>query len=163
MFMIMEANPEVSENTLYAGMQIIIPSLNDLLPLPVVQNKRIVISISEQHMWIYENGELYKDYVISTGMEDSPTMAGIFQIQTHVLDAYASNWDLWMPHFMGIYEAWDGFMNGIHGLPLLSNGHRLWASNLGTPASYGCIILDLDEAEELYYWADEGVVVEIRR
>ena len=54
-------------------------------------------------------------------------------------------------------------MNGIHGLPLLSNGHRLWASNLGTPASYGCIILDLDEAEELYYWADEGVVVEIRR
>lgn len=163
MFMIMQANPEVSENTLYAGMQITIPSLNDLLPLPVVQNKRIVISISEQHMWIYENGELYKDYVISTGMEDSPTMAGIFQIQTHVLDAYASNWDLWMPHFMGIYEAWDGFMNGIHGLPLLSNGHRLWASNLGTPASYGCIILDLDEAEELYYWADEGVVVEIRR
>jgi lipoprotein-anchoring transpeptidase ErfK/SrfK len=66
-----------------------------------------------------------------------------------------------MPHFMGIYEAWPGFMNGIHGLPLLSSGQRLWASSLGSPASYGCIILDLAAAEDLYYWADPGVVVEI--
>jgi len=77
------------------------------------------------------------------------------------LNAYAANWDLGMPHFMGIYEAWPGFMNGIHGLPLLSNGHRLWASTLGRQASYGCIILDLEAAESLYSWADTGVVVEI--
>jgi hypothetical protein len=88
-------------------------------------------------------------------------MTGVFQIQTHEINAYASNWDLYMPHFMGIYEAWPGFMNGIHGLPLLSNGQRLWASTLGSPASYGCIILDLGAAEDLFYWADPGVVVEI--
>jgi lipoprotein-anchoring transpeptidase ErfK/SrfK len=34
---------------------------------------------------------------------------------------------------------------------------------LGRPASFGCIILPLDEAEWLYGWADDGVVVEIRR
>jgi len=61
---------------------------------------------------------------------------------------------------MGIYEAWPDFMNGIHGLPLLSNGQRLWANALGSPASYGCIILDLAAAEDLYTWADPGVVVE---
>jgi hypothetical protein len=33
---------------------------------------------------------------------------------------------------------------------------------LGNPASYGCIILDLAAAEHLFYWAEEGVVVEIR-
>ncbi|HCU56935.1 MAG TPA: hypothetical protein DF984_01680 [Anaerolineaceae bacterium] len=66
-----------------------------------------------------------------------------------------------LPHFLGIYEAWPDFMNGIHGLPLLSSGVRLWASTLGSPASYGCIILDLAAAEDLYNWADPGVVVEI--
>jgi lipoprotein-anchoring transpeptidase ErfK/SrfK len=44
---------------------------------------------------------------------------------------------------------------------LLSNGKRLWADILGKPASFGCIILDLDAAEELYTWAENGVVVEI--
>jgi lipoprotein-anchoring transpeptidase ErfK/SrfK len=33
---------------------------------------------------------------------------------------------------------------------------------LGRPASYGCIILTLDDAEQLYNWAEDGVVVEIR-
>jgi lipoprotein-anchoring transpeptidase ErfK/SrfK len=39
----------------------------------------------------------------------------------------------------------------------------LWASTLGSPASYGCIILDLAAAEDLYTWAEAGVVVEIIR
>jgi hypothetical protein len=78
------------------------------------------------------------------------------------LSAYASLWDLTMPNFIGIYEAWPGFFNGIHGLPTLSSGQRLWSDVLGRPASYGCIILDLAAAEWLYNWADPGVVVEIR-
>jgi lipoprotein-anchoring transpeptidase ErfK/SrfK len=67
-----------------------------------------------------------------------------------------------MPHFMGIYEGWPGFMNGIHGLPMLSSGVRLWGSVLGRPASYGCVILSLNEAEDLYNWAEAGVIVEIQ-
>jgi lipoprotein-anchoring transpeptidase ErfK/SrfK len=67
-----------------------------------------------------------------------------------------------MPNFLGIYEAWPGFMNGIHGLPMLSNGTRLWANILGKPASFGCIILDLPASKELYKWAENGVVVEIK-
>ena len=163
MYHIMEANQGLTTNNLKTGMVLNIPSKNILLPLPVVQNKRIVIDISEQRMTVYENGQVRNSYIVSTGVSDSPTMAGTFQVQTHELNAYASNWDLYMPHFMGIYEAWPGFMNGIHGLPLLSNGQRLWASTLGSPASYGCIILDLPAAEDLYTWADPGVVVEIIR
>ena len=162
LYRIMDANPNLTTNNLYAGVQLTIPSKNDLLPLPVIENKRIVISIAEQRLWTYEDGLLRSEHIISTGISDSPTMAGIFQVQTHLLNAYASNWDLWMPHFLGIYEAWPDFMNGIHGLPLLSSGVRLWASNLGRPASYGCIIMDLNAAESLYNWAEDGVVVEIR-
>jgi LysM repeat protein len=160
---IIDANPGLTIDTLSVGMNLAIPSKNILLPLPVVPNKRIVIDISEQRMTVYEDGQVRNNHIISTGVEDSPTMAGVFQIQTHELNAYASNWDLYMPHFLGIYEAWPGFMNGIHGLPLLSSGNRLWASNLGSPASYGCVILDLAAAEDLYDWADPGVVVEISK
>jgi lipoprotein-anchoring transpeptidase ErfK/SrfK len=133
-----------------------------MLPLPVVPGKRIVISITEQHMWTYEAGALRSEHVISTGIARSPTLPGLFQVQSHYENAYASRWDLWMPHFLGIYDALPGFTNGIHGLPLLSSGVRLWGNVLGRPASYGCIILDLEAAEELYAWAEDGVVVEIR-
>lgn len=159
---IIDANPGLSIDNISAGMNLTIPSKSVLLPLPPVPNKRIIIDISTQRMTVYEDGEVRNTHIISTGVSDSPTMAGTFQIQSHELNAYASNWDLYMPHFLGIYEAWPGFMNGIHGLPMLSSGHRLWASSLGSPASFGCIILNLDAAEDLFYWADPGVVVEIR-
>ena len=159
---ILAENPGLSEYNLSTGMELTIPSKNDLLPLPVVIGKRIVIRIPEQRMRVYEDGELLEEYVISTGISRSPTAAGVFQVQTHELNAYASIWDLYMPHFLGIYEAAPGFMNGIHGLPMLSSGQRLWANILGSPASYGCIILDLEDAEYLYNWAEDGVVVEIQ-
>jgi hypothetical protein len=67
-----------------------------------------------------------------------------------------------MPHFMGIYEGWPGFMNGIHGLPTLSSGKLLWAGYLGRPISYGCIVMGLQDGEDVYNWAEAGVVVEIQ-
>jgi LysM repeat protein len=159
---LLEDNPGMDEQVLIPGQILQVPSKDEMLPLPVVYNKRIVISISQQRMWVYQDGDLLWENIISTGIDRSPTQPGIFQVQTHELSAYASIWDLTMPHWLGIYEAWPGFMNGIHGLPTLSNGQRLWAGNLGRPISYGCIILDLEAAERLYHWADPGVVVEIQ-
>ena len=161
-WMIQQANPQIDPDRLRAGEVLTIPSKNDLLPLPVIPGKRIVISISQQRMWVYENGSLRNEHVISTGIDRSPTIPGVYQVQTHEVEAYASVWDLYMPHFMGIYEGWPGFMNGIHGLPTLSNGNRLWAGNLGRPVSYGCIILGLQEAEDLFNWAEAGTIVEIQ-
>lgn len=160
-WMILQANPGLDMENIPAGESIHLPSKNDLLPLPVVLGKRMLLSIGEQRLRIYEDGSQIDEFVISTGIDKSPTQPGIFQVQTHELEAYASVWDLYMPHFLGIYESWPGFMNGFHGLPTLSNGTRLWASILGKPASFGCIILGLDEAEWLYAWAENGVVVKI--
>ncbi len=162
MWMILQANPGIDVDTIPVGYTLTIPSKSDLLPLQVVLGKRIVLSISRQRMWIYEDDEQIREFIISTGMDRSPTQPGVFQVQTHELSAYASVWELTMPHFLGIYEAWPGFMNGIHGLPTLKSGKRLWESILGKPASYGCIILKLDAAEWLYNWAEDGVVVEIQ-
>lgn len=161
MWKILEANPGLNPDRLLAGQELAIPSKDELLPLEIVPNKRIVISISKQRLMVYENGKQIKKFVISTGLDRSPTQPGVFQVLTHKANAYASVWDLYMPNFLGIYEAWPGFMNGIHGLPTLSNGTRLWANVLGRPASYGCIILDLPDSKFLYNWAENGVVVEI--
>jgi lipoprotein-anchoring transpeptidase ErfK/SrfK len=158
---ILEANPQISFDKLPAGVDLLIPSKNEMLPMPVISNKRIEINIGSQRLYTYENGVLRDTYITSTGIDSSPTHPGVFQVQTHELEAYASVWDLYMPHFLGIYEGWPGFMNGIHGLPTLSSGKTLWADVLGRPASYGCIILNLQDAEDLYNWADNGVVVEI--
>jgi lipoprotein-anchoring transpeptidase ErfK/SrfK len=161
-WMIVKSNPGLDAQVLSTGTELTIPSKDQLLPLPVVANKRILISLSQQRLTVFQDGNQIRQFVISTGIDRSPTQPGVFQVQTHDPNAYASVWDLHMPDFLGIYEAWPGFMNGIHGLPTLSNGQRLWANILGSPASYGCIILGLDEAKWLYNWAENGVVVEIR-
>jgi lipoprotein-anchoring transpeptidase ErfK/SrfK len=157
-----QANPGRDLQQLSPGDVLVIPSKNEMLPVPVVVGKRIVVNISQQRMWTYENGSLRSEHTISTGIGRSPTYPGIYQVRSHELEAYASVWDLTMPYFLGIYEGWPGFMNGIHGLPMLSNGVRLWGSVLGSPSSYGCVIMSMEESEALYYWADDGVVVEIQ-
>jgi len=160
---IVEYNPQVATYGLSVGNPIVMPPKDTMIGLPVVMNKRIVISISQQHMWVYQDGVMIRDHVVSTGIPSSPTMAGVFQVKSRDLNAYASRWDLYMPHWLGIYDATPYLENGIHGLPMLSSGVRLWGNVLGRPASYGCIILTLQAAEELYHWADNGVIVEIQR
>src|SRR5579859_477650 len=162
MWRIQKTNPGLDVNSLSVGQTITLPSKDDLMPLPIIYNKRIVISISKQHMTVYENGGVKWDWVASTGISDSPTMPGIYQVQLHDDNAYAGNWNLWMPHFMGVYEAVPGFMNGIHGFPTRDGVGLLWQGDLGHKVTYGCILLSTTNAGLLYNWAQDGVVVEIQ-
>ena len=157
-----QANPGVA--TLSAGQALVVPSPDDLLPLPVVENKRIVVSIGAQRAWVYENGQLKWEWPASTGIDASPTSPGVFQVQSHEPNAYASNWDLWMPYFMGIYRPvpTSDFMNGFHGFPTRGGATLLWTGDLGRQVTYGCILLSSENAALLYAWAEDGVVVDVR-
>jgi lipoprotein-anchoring transpeptidase ErfK/SrfK len=159
--LIAEANPGVDLNWLHEGQELTIPSEDVLRPYAPVPGKRIVISTAEQRMRVYENDALLHDWPVSTGLADSPTYTGEFQILSKEENAYASQWDLWMPHFMGVYRAGGDVYNGIHALPILASGQRLWEGSLGSPASFGCIILGIQEGETLYNWAELGVPVTI--
>lgn len=156
---VMQANPGMDPNWLQIGQELIIPSQDELTPYPPVPGKRIIVSTADQRMRAYEDGELIYDWPVSTGVAESATHTGVFQVLSKEERAYASLWDLWMPHFIAIYAAGPGFYNGFHGLPTLSSGRLLWEGLLGSPVSYGCIILGLEEAETLYQWAEIGVVV----
>jgi lipoprotein-anchoring transpeptidase ErfK/SrfK len=159
---IQEANP--GSDFLQAGDEITIPSADKMLPFAVVENKRIVINISQQRAWVYEDGQAKWEWPASTGIDSSPTAPGIFQIQSHEPNAYASNWDLWMPSFMGIYRPVPtaDFMNGFHGFPTRNGSTLLWTGDLGHQVTYGCILLSSENASLLYDWAEEGVVVEVQ-
>ena len=156
-----QLNPGV--DALTVGQEIAIPAADALLPLPPVPGKRIVVSLSEQRTRVYENGQLKWDWSSSSGIAGSPTAPGIFQVQSHEPNAYAGNWDLWMPSFMGIYRPvpTSDFMNGFHGFPTRDGANLLWTNNLGTPVTYGCILLSNENAAQLYEWAEQGVIVEI--
>ncbi len=159
---LIEANPTLEPSALRAGDQIAIPSIDVLFPLPLVSDRRIVVDISEQRLRAYEGDLLVHDFLASTGIDSSPTIPGMFQILSKETEAYASSWDLWMPHFMGVYRTGPNFMNGIHGLPTLSNGSRLWDGYLGQPISYGCVVLGLEEAATLFEWTELGTLVVIQ-
>ncbi len=147
------------------GQTITIPSPDNFFPYEPVPNKRIVVSLSRQRVWVYENDVLKWEWVTSTGISDSPTWPGVYQIISHVPNAYAANWNLYMPYFMGVYQPIPNadFTNGFHGFPTRGGGQILWENSLGMRVTYGCILLSNVNAAQLYEWAQEGVIVEIQR
>jgi LysM repeat protein len=156
------ANPGVG--ALSVGQTITIPSLDEQIPLPVVPEKRIVVSISGQRVRVYERGALLHDWIASTGIASSPTWQGVYQVLMREPNAYAGNWDLWMPSFIGVYHPIPGaaFINGFHGFPTRGGGQLLWTGDLGRRVTYGCILLSNENVTWLYDWAETGVVVEIQ-
>lgn len=135
-----------------------------LFPTPTLTpatNKRIEVDISEQHLYAYEGDRLVYDFVVSTGGPSSPTAPGHYQVLDKIPMAYASTWNLKMPYWLGIY--WVGNLeNGIHALPILSNGEILWDGYLGQRVSFGCVILGTEAARLIYEWAEVGTPVIIR-
>ncbi len=148
------ANP----SAIYAGQVL---RLTGTQPAPAGAGKRILIDLSEQHLYAFEGDQLIYSFVASSGAAPTYTRAGEFRVQSKIPNAYGATWSIWMPHWLGIY--WAGASeNGIHGLPILPNGQTLWAGYLGTPISYGCVVLGTYEAQSLYNWAEIGTSVIIQ-
>lgn len=138
----------------------IVQNANEVIAPGYNGNKYILVDISEQHMYVYENDVLVYDFVSSTGMGNS-TRIGTFSVLEKIPNAYGATWNIWMPNWLGIY--WSGSLqNGIHALPILPNGATLWEGYLGVPISYGCVVLGTYEAQLLYDWAEVGTPVEIQ-
>lgn len=155
--------PTAAEATSAMGMEIVSGSQASTgNQAPVISyngSKYILVDISEQHLYAYESDALVYSFVASTGIGNS-TRVGTFAVQTKLPNAYASTWSLWMPNWLGIYYS-HGLENGIHALPILPNGVTLWAGFLGSPVSYGCVVLGTYESQLLYDWADMGTPVDI--
>ncbi|MFN8665283.1 MAG: L,D-transpeptidase [Thermomicrobiales bacterium] len=121
--------------------------------------REIVVSISQQRMWAYENGELVVTSLVSTGVADVPetvtplgfhSILSKYPVQTMegtISDEYYKVEDV--PNVM----YFDNLGNALHG--------AYWHNNFGTPMSHGCINLPLDIASWMYGWADVGTPVTV--
>lgn len=157
------------KKVLREGMQLYLPYSNEagsvtlLSGTPVVKNRGLhfVSSISKQQCWLFRDGKLLNRWTCSTGRPGSPSIPGNYTVQSKLPRAYNDAADFWMPSWLGIYDAgpWE---NGIHGIPYrATNGERLWTDLVGTPITYGCVMLEDRLARQLYDMAFVGMPVTI--
>lgn len=123
--------------------------------------KEIIVDRSDQKLYAYnEDGGLFMETYISTGLELTPTPRGIFTIFKKTPSRYMQGplpgisnqyydlpgvpWNLYFTHQGAV----------IHG--------AYWHTNFGSPYSHGCVNVAPDEAQKLYNWADLGTRVVVR-
>jgi lipoprotein-anchoring transpeptidase ErfK/SrfK len=117
--------------------------------------------MSQQRMYVYENGAQIYTFPVSTGQAGRETLPGNYRVKTRIDHAWGSAWRIWMPSWLGIYNV-GRYENGIHAVPITENGEVMWENSIGQPASYGCVVLRTNDAATLYQWADLGTPVTIR-
>ncbi len=132
-------------------------------PVPVpAGGTGFVVSISRQRCYLFQGGALTDAWACSTARTGYWTRIGNFSVQTKLPKAYGSRWGFWMPYWLGIYYS-GGSENGIHGLPFnAKTGFKDWGNKIGTPISFGCIVLQDAAAQKLYNVAYIGMPVNIR-
>ena len=151
-----------SADVISVGQRLTIPTAGGAIATAGVKPTKFVVSISQQRCWLYAGETLIAKWVCSTGRRGSGTRPGTYRIQSKLPKAYGSTWNIWMPYWLGIY--WAGASeNGIHGLPWnAKSGVQVWTGNVGTPITYGCVMLDNVNAKMLYNMAWIGMPVIIK-
>jgi hypothetical protein len=121
--------------------------------------KHIEVSLAKQELSYFLGKVQVGKFITSTGSKAHPTPPGTYIIANKNLNAWSNSAKLWMPFWMGL----KGTKYGIHELPYWPNGVREGESDLGKPASGGCIRLGRKgEAKTLYNWAEVGTAVVVK-
>lgn len=115
----------------------------------------IEISISQQHMWYFENGKLVLDTDVVTGdsLSNCDTPTGRYSIESR-----ATNTTLTGPGYSSFVNFWMGFYGGygIHDASWRSSyGGRIYQGN----GSHGCVNTPYDKVKELYERTGYGTPV----
>jgi hypothetical protein len=121
--------------------------------------KEIVISISAQSMWAYEEGQLVNSSLVSTGTAEVPettTPIGFHSVlakfDAQTMEGTISG-EYYRVEDVPFVMYFDDFGNALHG--------TYWHSNFGAPMSHGCVNLPLDVAAWMYEWAPVGTAVTV--
>lgn len=127
--------------------------------------KYIEIDLSQQMMYLFENGKQLANYRISSGLYH-PTPIGQFKILNKAVNAFSDIYYVWMPYWMAF--AYDNRLNayfGIHELPywISQSGQRVQRpqDNVGAPSTGGCISLGMGDSKTVYDFADIDMPVYI--
>lgn len=111
----------------------------------------IEVDLSEQRTYVYENNVLLTSFLVSTGVWDTPTVTGEYNIYVKVPLQDMSGPGYYLTDVPWVMFFYDEY--GFHG--------TYWHNNFGTPMSRGCVNLTIDDARWLYDWASVGTRVVI--
>jgi lipoprotein-anchoring transpeptidase ErfK/SrfK len=145
------ANHLENTNLIIAGQVLLIPDSNNLPAGLLPTGKKILVVLSEQKVYAFEDGRLLQEFLVSTGLPQTPTVVGKFQIyiKLETTRMTGENYDLPnVPWTMYFYQDY-----GLHG--------TYWHNNFGHPMSHGCVNLRTVDAKWLYDWAPIGTLVEV--
>jgi lipoprotein-anchoring transpeptidase ErfK/SrfK len=133
-----------------------VPSSPTLIPPPaapaeIEETRWIDVDLSEQRLRAYENGEVVRTTLVSTGLPRSPTVRGQFRIWIKLRYDDMEGPDYYLedvPYVMYFYQGY-----GLHG--------TFWHSNFGQRMSHGCVNLPTSEAEWVFNFVDVGTLVNV--
>lgn len=113
------------------------------------QQRWIQIDLKKQRLFAWEGKTQVYAVIISSGKDSTPTLPGVFAIQSKLTQARMRGDDYDLPDvpYVMFYEG----SYGIHG--------TYWHRNFGTPVSHGCVNLAVDQARWLFNWASVGTPV----
>ncbi|MBI5931607.1 MAG: LysM peptidoglycan-binding domain-containing protein [Chloroflexi bacterium] len=162
---IARANNLQNPNQIYAGQQLIIPAQDDpagtnfvptggvpSAPAPTITNgKQIIVNLSEQRIYAYENGVLMRAVTVSTGLPGTPTVTGDYRIYWKLNSQTMSGPGYYLPGVPWVMYFYQGY--AIHG--------TYWHNNFGQPMSHGCVNLPTPEALWFFDWAEVGTPVQV--
>ncbi|MBN1119933.1 MAG: LysM peptidoglycan-binding domain-containing protein [Anaerolineae bacterium] len=146
---LINANGIANPNVISVGQVLTIPPIPPAPAATITSGKQIVVDLSLQRTYAYENGVLQRQFVVSTGLPATPTVQGNFTIISKVLSQRMSGpgYDLPnVPYVMYFYSEYS-----FHG--------TYWHNRFGQPMSHGCVNMRTDEAQWLYNWAPLGTPV----
>jgi len=115
--------------------------------------KLILVDLSEQRLYAYENGYRVNTFLVSTGIPGMDTHIGTFHIyQKQYSKLYSGPW-FYLPNTL-YNMRYDGprFLHGAY-----------WHHNFGHPMSHGCVNIAYPNAEWLYNWAPMGTTVIVQQ
>ncbi len=162
---IVQANSIDNPNNVIPGQMLIIPSPASIADLGIINpsqifdapeatvtfGKQIIVSISKSRIYAYENGEMIRTTLVSTGLPATPTVLGNFTVERKYASQIMSGPDYYLPNVEWISYFYSGY--AIHG--------TYWHNNFGQPMSHGCVNLTNEEAKWFYDFAPVGTPVTV--
>ena len=126
---------------------------------------QIFVSLKEQMMYVYEDGDLIMSTPITSGRQNYETVRGTFKIYTKQRNKLMKSpfpdeeYELGVDYWMGFYGAY-----GIHDT---CNSRDCWRTKYGWPSyiyngSHGCINTPYNAVRFIYNWAKIGTTVHVK-
>jgi lipoprotein-anchoring transpeptidase ErfK/SrfK len=142
-------NEIVEVDIISVGQVIYLPDPSDFPPEIANKEKIIVVILSTQKLYAYEAGLPIGEFLVSTGLPNTPTVLGKYSIESKLDETTMSGPGYNLPHVKWTMYFYLGY--GIHG--------AYWHNNFGQPMSHGCVNMREVDAEWLYSWAPLGTTV----